>query len=134
LTTPTLAATELEERLGIIIGTAKDWDITLTSESTGTALVLGATDKIVFTAARAKGGVVFTRENTAAGGSDAEIAIVDGAIGKIRVKAVEANTAALPGTETLKIECRYKLASEAKDRVAFVGELYCEKGIGAAIP
>jgi hypothetical protein len=120
--------------LGIIIGTAKDWRITLTSKATGTALALSASDKIIFTAARSNGTVLFTPRNTLAGGGDTEIAIVNGAAGIIDVKVVEANTSSLTATETLNIELRYELASDGKDRIAFVGKLVCAKGPGAAIP
>lgn len=120
--------------LGIIIGTAKDWRITLRSAATGLALALTASDKIVLTAARANGTAAFTRRNTAAGGSDAEVALVDGPNGIVDVKLVEANTSALNADETLNLELRYELASDAKDRTAFTGKLFCKRGSGAAIP
>jgi hypothetical protein len=121
--------------LGIIIGTAKDWRVTLKSAATNLPLALGATDKVVFTARRATGGaVLFTRRNSAAGGTDAELALVDGPGGVVDVKVVEANTSSLAAAETLNIELRYELASDGKDRTAFTGRLYCVPGAGAAIP
>jgi hypothetical protein len=119
--------------LGIVIGTAKDWRVTLTSRATGAALPLTAVDKIVFTASR-NGAPYFTRRNTAAGGGDSEIAIVDGPSGVIDIKAVEANTSGLAATAELVVECRYELASDSKDRCAFVGKLSCRKTDGVAIP
>lgn len=120
--------------LGIIIGTAKDWRVTLKSKATGLALALVAGDKLVLTASRANGTPVFTRKSTAAGGGDGEIAIVDGPNGVVDVKLVEANTASLADRDLLNIELRYELASDAKDRCAFVGQLMCRTGAGAAIP
>lgn len=120
--------------IGIFIGTAKDWRTTLTSRAAGTALALSASDKITFTAARSNGTIVFTRKSAAAGGGDTEIAIVDGAAGIIDILMVESNTSSLTATETLNIELRYELASDGKDRIAFVGKLVCAKGPGAAIP
>lgn len=124
--------------IAVIIGTAKDWRVTLTSKATGLPLALTASDKIVLTASRLLSSgsysTVFTRKNTAAGGSDAEIALVDGPNGIFDIKIIEANTASLMTMGVLRVECRYELASDAKDRVAFVGTLRCVQSNGSAIP
>lgn len=119
----------------VVIGTAKDLRFTLKSAATGAALALVATDKIVFAVRRnlSDPAPLWQRRSAAAGGSAAEIALVDGPNGVLDVLIVEANTTALvPGT--YRFDLRYELAAELKDRIACVGTLLALQTAGAAIP
>ncbi len=129
------AATDVGD-LGIVIGTAKDWRITLRSKATGAPLPLAASDKLVATvrAGATSAPVLFQRKNAAAGGSDAEIFIVDGPNGVIDLKVVEANSELLVNGQGHAIDLRYELTGDGKDRCAFVGVLKAQTSAGQAIP
>jgi hypothetical protein len=122
--------------LDLEIGCAKDWRITLISKATGARLVLTANDKIVLSckATVTDPAGLFVRRNTAAGGSDAEIALIDGPNGVIDVKIIEANSALLVNGGLHPFDLRYELASDTKDRCALIGTFRGVRTAGDAIP
>jgi hypothetical protein len=120
----------------LAIGRARDFRFILSSAATGAALTLVAGDKLWLTVKAAVGDAVslFDRRNTAAGGSDAEIALVAGTPGSIDVKLVEANTLLLARGVRYPWELHYSLASDPHDRLACIGVFEAIKTAGNAIP
>lgn len=120
--------------LEAFIGDSKTWRFTFTDEG-GAPYPLSAADQIVATARylRARGPILFQRKNTAAGGGDSQVEIVDGPNGVVDVKVGATETALLSPGE-IDFEVVAKLASDGGERTLYRSVLRAHRRVTPALP